>query len=305
VCLVLTTGLVFGLTRAAWVASFAVGWLSPLRLELNRPRLRVLLAGGAAAAELLLGSDLVLRLGALERTGLYDRLAVINECVRHDVRTLVFTSSIAVYGRHQTPMTEDMVPAPEDPYGIAKYAVELDLRAAHETFGLDYVVFRPHNVYGERQNIADRYRNVVGIFMSQVMQGQPMTIFGDGHQTRAFSYIDDVAPLIAAAPLVPAARNQTFNVGADTPCSVLELAAEVASAFGVPRRIVHLPPRSEVTHAFCDHARLRAAFDPPPPTTLRDGIQRMASWARTCRLVPTTVGAEIEVDKNLPASWRT
>ena len=69
---------------------------------------------------------------------------------------------------------------PEDPYGIAKYAVELDLAAAHEMFGLDYTVFRPHNVYGERQNIADRYRNVIGIFMNRVLRGQPMPVFGDG-----------------------------------------------------------------------------------------------------------------------------
>ena len=85
-----------------------------------------------------------------------------------------------MYGTNQLPMTEDLTPSPEDPYGIAKYAVELDLRAAHEMFGLDYTIFRPHNVYGEHQNIGDRYRNVVGIFMNQVMQGEPMTIFGDG-----------------------------------------------------------------------------------------------------------------------------
>ena len=71
---------------------------------------------------------------------------IINECVKHDVKCLVFTSSIAVYGAGQLPMTESMTPAPEDPYGIAKYAVELDLRAAHSMFGLNSIVFRPHNV---------------------------------------------------------------------------------------------------------------------------------------------------------------
>jgi UDP-glucose 4-epimerase len=95
---------------------------------------------------------------------------LINEAVKHDVRCFVFTSSIAVYGANQLPMTENLPPQPEDPYGIAKYAVELDLRAAHEMFGLDYIIFRPHNVYGENQNIGDRYRNVIGIFMNQIMQ---------------------------------------------------------------------------------------------------------------------------------------
>ena len=102
-------------------------------------------------------------------------------------------------------------------------------------FDLDYVVFRPHNVFGPRQNIGDRYRNVVGIFMNQILQGRAMTIFGDGTQTRAFSYIDDVAPVMAAAIDVPAAWNRTFNIGADTPCSLNELARMVAAAMGYGR----------------------------------------------------------------------
>ena len=141
-----------------------------------------------------------------------------------------------MYGRNQLPMTEELVPQPEDPYGIAKYAVELDLREAHEMFGLNSVIFRPHNVYGENQNIGDRYRNVIGIFMNQVMQGQPMTIFGDGKQTRAFSYIDDVAPVIAASIARPACYNQVFNVGADKPYSVLEVAQVVGRAMGADAR---------------------------------------------------------------------
>src|SRR6185312_564529 len=144
---------------------------------------------------------------------------LINASVNHGVKCFVFTSSIAVYGKNQLPMTEDATPQPEDPYGISKYAVELDLKESHEMFGLNYVIFRPHNVYGEFQNIGDRYRNVIGIFMNQIMQGQPMTIFGDGKQTRAFSYIDDVAPVIARAPLVEEAYNEAFNIGADQPCT--------------------------------------------------------------------------------------
>ena len=105
---------------------------------------------------------------------------LINASINHKVKCFVFTSSIAVYGAGQSPMSEDMIPVPEDSYGISKLAVEQELRVSHEMFGLDYVVFRPHNVYGERQNIGDRYRNVVGIFMNQLLRGEPMTIFGDG-----------------------------------------------------------------------------------------------------------------------------
>src|SRR5882672_9258868 len=105
---------------------------------------------------------------------------LINASVNHQVKCFLFTSSIAVYGAGQTPMTEDMVPVPEDSYGIAKLATEQELKISHEMFGLDYIIFRSHNVYGERQNIGDRYRNVVGIFMNQILRGEPMTIFGDG-----------------------------------------------------------------------------------------------------------------------------
>ncbi len=236
-------------------------------------------------------------------TNLVGSINLINESVKHDVRCFVFASSIAVYGAGQTPMTEEMTPEPEDPYGISKYAVELDLKAAHRMFGLPYVVFRPHNVYGERQNIADRYRNVIGIFMNQVMKGEPMTIFGDGLQTRAFSHVDDIAPLIARSPRLTAAQNQVFNVGADTPHSVLDLAAEVADAFDAPRRIVHLPAREEVVHAFSSHEKALRHFGSSASISLRDGIRRMASWARARGPTEPVVFGDVEVRKRLPPSW--
>jgi len=228
---------------------------------------------------------------------------LINLAVKHDVKCFTFTSSIAVYGHNQVPMTEDLVPQPEDPYGVSKYAVELDLQCAHKMFGLNYVIFRPHNVYGERQNIGDKYRNVIGIFMNQILQGCPMTIFGDGTQTRAFSHIDDVAPLIAIAPLEPGALNQAFNVGADTAYAVKELAETVAEAFDVPCRIQHLAARNEVVHAFSDHSKARNIFHPPPPIDLKTGIHRMAAWVKQRGPATPVDFAEIELYKNLPPSW--
>jgi UDP-glucose 4-epimerase len=228
---------------------------------------------------------------------------LLNQAVRHGANCFVFTSSIAVYGRNQLPMSEDLVPRPEDPYGIAKYAVELDLAASQRTFGLDYVIFRPHNVYGERQNIADKYRNVVGIFMNQLLRDQPLTIFGDGLQSRAFSHVSDVAPLIARSPLVPEARNQVFNVGADSPFSVLELARVVAEEFGKPLQIQHLPERNEVVHAFADHAKVRSVFSPPAPKDLRSGIRLMADWVKRHGPAKPVEFKNIEIHKGLPSAW--
>ncbi len=220
------------------------------------------------------------------------------------VKCFVFTSSIAVYGRNQLPMSEEAVPQPEDPYGIAKYAVELDLKEAHEMFGLNHVIFRPHNVYGENQNLGDRYRNVIGIFMNQIMQGQPMTIFGDGLQTRAFSYIDDVAPVIAASIARPAAYNQVFNVGADKPYSVAELANVVAHAMGVPPQIKKLEARNEVVHAYSAHDKVRKHFgDLIKNVSLEDGVQRMAAWAKKVGAREGQPFSGVEVHKNMPPSW--
>lgn len=229
---------------------------------------------------------------------------LINEAVKHEVKCFVFTSSIAVYGANQLPMTEDLTPQPEDPYGIAKYAVELDLRAAHEMFGLGYIIFRPHNVYGENQNIGDRYRNVIGIFMNQIMQGRPMTVFGDGTQTRAFSYIDDVAPIIARSVHVPEAYNQVFNIGADQPYTVNHLAETVARAFGVEPRIEYLPPRNEVKHAYADHSKVRRVFGQSDPVPLEEGVARMAAWAQRVGARTGQPFDNIEVTRNLPPSWR-
>jgi UDP-glucose 4-epimerase len=228
---------------------------------------------------------------------------LINASINHNIKCFVFTSSIAVYGAGQSPMSEDMTPIPEDSYGIAKLSVEQELRVSHEMFGLDYVIFRPHNVYGERQNIGDRYRNVVGIFMNQLLLGEQMTIFGDGNQQRAFTHIDDVAPIIAKSVDCPAARNQIFNVGADVPYTVNELARVVAAAMGKPCNVLHLDARNEVKDAFSDHSKVERAFGKHEKKTLQDGVAAMAAWVRQNGAREAGVFEGIEVSKKMPPSW--
>jgi UDP-glucose 4-epimerase len=231
---------------------------------------------------------------------------LINAAVNHGVDCFVFTSSIAVYGAGQVPLSESLRPEPEDSYGIAKFAVEQELHASHEMFGLDYVIFRPHNVYGELQNIGDRYRNVLGIFINQIMQGEPLSVFGDGEQTRAFSYVGDIVPQIAVSPETPGARGEVFNVGADQPYTVNELARAVCEAMGVPGHpINHLDARNEVKHAYSDHSRAREVFGDPKATSLEDGLARMVGWAREHGPRPTQTFSAIEIERNLPPSWRT
>lgn len=229
---------------------------------------------------------------------------LINAAVRHDVKCFVFTSSIAVYGSGQAPFTEDMVPCPEDPYGIAKYAVELDLLAAHRQFRLPYIIFRPHNVYGERQNIGDPYRNVIGIFMRQILRGEPCTIFGDGWQTRAFTHISDVAWAIADSVKQPRAYNLIFNIGSDCTCSVNGLQHLVQHFMGRNTGVVHLSERLEVRDAYSSHNRAAQLLNAPSVIPLEDGLATMAAWVKRVGVRESKPFDTIELDKNLPESWR-
>jgi UDP-glucose 4-epimerase len=229
---------------------------------------------------------------------------LINASVNSGVKCFVFTSSIAVYGTSpDLPMTEKTPPHPEDSYGIPKLAVEQELRVCKEMFDLDYIVFRPHNVYGERQNIGDKYRNVVGIFMNQILQNKPMTIFGDGTQTRAFSYIGDVAPIIAESIRVPGAYNQIFNIGADQPYTVNELAISVARAMGVEPNMIQLPARNEVLNAYSSHQKVQSIFGKRELHTLEEGLCQMASWVKQHGSRTSQKFNGIEVTKNFPKAW--
>lgn len=229
---------------------------------------------------------------------------LINRAVKNEIKHFVFISSIAVYGTNQMPMLESLMPKPKDPYGIAKYAVEMDLESAREMFGLTYTIFRPHNVYGEKQNYGDAYRNVIGIFINSILKNEPMTIFGDGKQTRAFTYIDDIVPYIAKAVSVKAARNEVFNIGADKVYTILELSKKIAKAMGVKPKIKFLPPRNEVVHVFSGHAKFKDAFSPVKETDLDIGIKKMINWVKSIGPREGKKFKNIELLKNMPPSWR-
>jgi UDP-glucose 4-epimerase len=268
--------------------------------------------------------DFVYHLAAYAAEGLSHHIPVFNcrnniegtanvlaAAYRAGVRHLVFTSSIAVYGHpsHGRPFSEEDPCHPCDPYGIAKLACELQIRSFREYYGgPDYTVFRPHNVYGPRQNISDPYRNVVGIFMRNALRGEPFPVFGDGLQTRSFSYVVGVSRAIAAAPLVPAAANQVFNVGDDEPTTVRQLAELVAETMGATLALRTLPARKEVLHAHADHAKALRAFEGcvPPRTSLREGLAQMASHVRSQSVPrPTPCPAPIEIRDCLPPSWES
>jgi len=238
------------------------------------------------------------------RNNLEASVSLINHAITSKVKVFVFTSSIAAYGNPETlPFTEETPQRPEDPYGVSKLAVEQDLAAAHSMFGMKYVIFRPHNVYGPKQNMADKFRNAIGIFLNQILSGEPITIFGDGLQKRGFSYVEDVAPLIAISPEVRHAHQEGFFVGSDKEYSVLELSKRVAKAMEVPHRVNFLPKRNEVELAWASHKKLRCFFNPPQTVTLNEGLRRTAAYAKSVGNFTPTGFSDIEIWENMPPSW--
>ena len=228
---------------------------------------------------------------------------LINASINHNIKCFVFTSSIAVYGKNQLPMSEEMMPMPEDSYGIAKLAVEQELKICREMFGLNYIIFRPHNVYGERQNIGDKYRNVIGIFMNQIMQEKPLTVFGDGGQTRAFSYIKDISFIMSKSIFVKEAYNEIFNIGADEVYTINELSSRVCEMMGVKVSIRRLDERNEVKHAYSTHDKVKKVFNYVPRYSLDDGLRKMTDWVKKVGSRQSQHFDKIEILKNMPKSW--
>ena len=229
---------------------------------------------------------------------------VINECIKNDVKKLIFTSSMAVYGKGNPPFKETDQPAPEDPYGIAKYAVELDLCQAGKQFGLNYAIVRPHNVIGIRQNIWDKYRNVIGIWIRRVLSHENICIFGDGTQKRAFSDIRFC--LEPMERLMHEYNGYVFNLGSDREYTLNEVAdilKEVANGYGFKPEIEHLEARHEVKDAYSSHDRAKRLLSFKDETNLRETIREMFVWAmkQEDREVKQML---YEVDKGMYSYWK-
>ena len=231
---------------------------------------------------------------------------VINSCINHGVKKVIFTSSMDVYGSvYEPPYTEDLVPVPEDPYGIAKYAVEMDLKHAGRLFGLKYSIVRPHNVFGVYQNIWDKYRNVLGIWIRQTLSGQPLTIYGDGSQVRSFSDIKYY--MEPFEKLMKLGDGQSYNIGADNKISIKDASEKfcnVANKLGYKTNIVYLEPRDEVHSAYCDHSKAKEQLGFKDETNFESLIEDMFIWASKQPMRPVKM-MNYEVEKKMYAFWKS
>ncbi len=230
---------------------------------------------------------------------------LINAAVNHGASIFVNLSSIAVYGEQEPPFTEDTYPQPCDNYGACKLAAEHLLRSAKRHFGLNSVTFRPHNVLGRNQSLADSTRNVASIFIRQALSGQPLTIFGDGEQTRAFSPVSQVAAIIAESVDDSSTWNQTYNVGGDTPYTVNWLASMVHLLSETTTGRKYLPARNESKHAHSSHEKVKRAF---PSASLKgedigECLKGMIEEARKRPLPAIKPLPRIEIQQNLNPAW--
>ena len=229
---------------------------------------------------------------------------LVNECIKNDVKRLVFTSTLAVYGQGNGGIfDETQQQAPIDPYGVAKYACEMDIQIAGEQHGLDWTIIRPHNVYGIKQNIWDKYRNVLGIWMFQHLNGMDMTIFGDGEQTRAFSYIDDALEPLWNAAIRPEACCQIINLGGIKEISINEAAQTLQEVIG-DSKLTYLEARHEVKHSIPTFQKSIDILGFEHKTDLKEGLTEMWKWAQQQPMRERFVWPSYELEKGIYSFWK-
>lgn len=229
---------------------------------------------------------------------------IINQCIKHDVKRLVFTSTMAVYGHgYGDVFDEAQIPSPIDPYGIAKYACEMDIKVAGEQHGLDWCIIRPHNVYGIKQNIWDKYRNVLGIWMYQHMNGEAMTIFGDGEQKRAFSYIDDCLEGLWKASQLSECSKEIINLGGTKHYTINE-ANKILREVINGGETIHKEQRHEVKTAVPTWAKSVRLLGYEDKTSLHDGLKSMWEWAQQQPKRDRFVWDSYELDKGIYSFWK-
>ena len=229
---------------------------------------------------------------------------LINNSIKYNIKRFVFTSSMAVYGNNKIPYNEDLHPSPIDSYGIAKWAVEQDLKCAYEQHGLEYCIIRPHNVYGENQNIWDRYRNVLGIWMYQILNNENPTIYGSGDQTRAFSYIGDCLLPLWNAAILNECKNETINLGGIKEHSINQAFHIFSSVTKTNLKPVYLEKRYEIKNAWSTWEKSVKLLKFKHSTELNTGLEKMWFWAKKQPVRERFQWKNYELDKGIYSYWK-
>ena len=234
-------------------------------------------------------------------------VVMLREAVTAGVGRVVFCWSMSRYGAQPAPFTEDMTPAPVDPYGISKTAAEQMTRNLCELHGLQWVIAIPHNIYGPGQRYWDPFRNVAAIMANRVLSGKPPVVYGDGSQRRCLSYIEDVTGPLLAMATSPAVAGEVINIGPDDPgVTIGELAGLVLKLADRPDlEPVYFPPRpAEVHTATCSAGKARRLLGYEPRWALEDGLSELLTWVQALGPRPFDYHLPIEIaGDTIPATW--
>lgn len=232
---------------------------------------------------------------------------ILSASIQNRVHRFVNCSSMSRYGTNRVPFTEDMTPAPQDPYGIGKLAAELLVKNLCDTHGIEWVTAVPHNIIGARQKYDDPYRNVASIFINLMLQGRQPTIYGDGNQMRCFSYVDDVIQPLVHMAFDDQCVSEVINVGPDdTFITLNELAQRIGELLHFKVNPIYVPARpQEVYLANCSAAKARRLLGYEPRTNLDDGLRRMIEHIRHWGVKPFDYHLPLEIVSDLtPDTWK-
>ena len=233
-------------------------------------------------------------------------VSVFSAAIASGVKKIVNCSSMARYGAIEIPFSEDMVPKPQDPYGIAKYAAEQTLECLAKVHSIDYVTLVPHNIIGPRQKYDDPYRNVASIMINRCLQGLPPIIYGDGNQTRCFSFVQDVLSCLMTACTDEKALSQVINIGPDEEVvTINDLALKIMKLTNFKGEAIYLPDRpQEVKHAICSSSKARKLLDYGTKVSLEKGILSMVEYINERGLSKFNRHIPVEIISDLtPKTW--
>jgi len=232
---------------------------------------------------------------------------VMSASIKAGVKKIVHMSSMARYGTQEVvPFTEDLLPLPQDPYGIAKYAGELLIKNLAETHGMKYTILVPHNIIGPRQKYDDPFRNVASIMTNRMLQGKQPIIYGDGSQMRCFSFMQDVIDPLMIACETDAVDGQIVNIGPDEEfITINELAERIAKILKFDLDPIYMPGRpQEVKHANCSADKARSLLGYKTSTTLDDGLKELVNWIASKGEKPFDYHLPLEfITEKTPKTW--
>lgn len=270
--------------------------------------------------EIIKGCDIVVHTAATAHEGLsvfspdfitknifQASVSTISAAIENNVKRFVYCTSMARYGNQNTPFTEDMTPRPVDPYGIAKVAGEDVLKTLSETHGMEWNIAVPHNIVGPRQRYDDPFRNVMSIMINRNLQGKPAIIYGDGLQTRCFSYVDDCVNCLEKMTLDPNLVSEIINIGPDEgTITIKQLSELVSNETGCNIDPIHFPDRPrEVKHAVCSANKARELLGYETRTDVRTSVIRTTEYIRRRGIKPFDYTFPLEIiNDETPKTWK-